>query len=155
MMPELKPMTLSFLVFPPELRNRVYELLLAETCPFNRAIFPSHHVPEDGRYAPEDDDDDDGCDSSDDSDVEMYGAPMTEEEIMELEEEVKSLFFSKSVFPGRRVNDDAPPKGYEYVRLDRDQCESVGGCLSMNLALPFMWTCKRELQPQIIFNMKT
>ena len=83
MTPDLKPMTLSFLAFPPELRNRVYELLLAETCKFNRAISPSHHVPEDGRYALGVYSDDE---SNDDSDTEMDDVSMTEEEAMELEE---------------------------------------------------------------------
>jgi hypothetical protein len=139
-------MTLSFLAFPPELRNQVYELLVAENCKFSRANFPSHHVPEDGMYDPDvDSDDDDDSDGNDDSDMEMDDAPIIEEEAMELGEDVKSLTARRTVPPrlgdGEHDSDleydDGPPKGYElYDSPDRDQCESVRGCLSIDLACP-------------------
>jgi len=135
LMPDLKPMTLSFLDFSPEARNQVYELLVVEEVKFSRAGFPNRHVPEDGMYdlasdSPCDDDDDD---DDDDSDIEMEDAPISNEEAMDLEEYANFLT-GHTVPPLDKLPDPD---------LDRHQCERVGGVFSTDFALPFMWACKR------------
>jgi hypothetical protein len=184
LMPNLKPMTLSYLDLPSEIRNQVYGLLDVEESNIRRAGFPTQHVPEDGMYSDDDaghghDDDDmndvstsnsDSDSDSSDSDIDMEYAPVSSEEVVELEEDVTFLAngnfrtpasaesWSPSCFslldsshestlqndPDHQYDDD-PPKGYEASQNpDQDQCLAVLGFFSTASALPFMWTCKSK-----------
>ncbi|KAK4449830.1 hypothetical protein QBC34DRAFT_83510 [Podospora aff. communis PSN243] len=151
LMPDLKPMTLSFLDFSPELRNRVYELLVVKESTFNRAGFPNSHRPEDGIYDSDSSNDDVNENDEDDSDTDMEDAPISQEEAMDLEEDVKFLTGSTVTPLDKHPDpdleyDDSLPKGYKACNdpdTDHHQCQRVGGFFSTSIALPFMWTCKQ------------